>query len=147
MVLSLVRPIIKGDVQLLETEFSNGYREGDRVLYVLIAKNDGYSLDVTDKIVSSWDQHWQCANHRFEKELDEDKYLYKFKGKMFYVWEGNHQVTSWLQHIERHHSDEECWHYSVNCIFLDPKGLVRVLLDAMNNVNCLVIIITFHHFI
>ena len=147
VVLPLVRPILEGDVQLLETEFSNGYREGDRVLYVSIAKNDGSSLDVTDETVSSWDQHWQRANHRFEKELDKDKDLHKFKGKMFYVWEGNHRVTAWLRHIERHHSDEERWHYSVDCIFLDPKGSVGVLLDAMNDVNRSVTIIIPQHFI
>ena len=94
VVLPLVRRILEGDVQLLETEFSNGYREGDRVLYVSIAKNDGSSLDVTDETVSSWDQHWQRANDLFEKELDKDKDLHKFKGKMFYVWEGNHRVTA-----------------------------------------------------
>ena len=135
VVLPLVRPILEGDVQLLENEFSNGYREGDRVLYVSIAKNDGSCLDVTDETFSSWNQHWQRANQRFEEELDKDKDLLKFKGKMFYVWEGNHRVTAWLRHIERHHSDEECWHYSVDCIFLDPKDSVGVLLDAMNDVN------------
>ena len=57
MVLSLVRPILEGDVQLLETEFSNGYREGDCVLYVSVTINDGYFLDITDETVSSWDQH------------------------------------------------------------------------------------------
>jgi len=89
VVLPLVRPILEGDVQLLENEFSNGYREGDRVLYVSIAKNDGSCLDVTDETISSWNQHWQRANQRFEEELDKDKDLLKFKGKMFYVWEGN----------------------------------------------------------
>ena len=147
VVLPLVRPILEGDVQLLETEFFNGYREGDRVLYVSFTKNDGSSLDVTDETVSTWDQHWQRANQCFEKELDKDKDLHKFKGKMLYVWEGNHRVTAWLRHIERHHSDEEHWHYSVDCIFLDPKGLVGVLLDAMNDVNRLVTITKLNHFI
>ena len=57
---------------------------------------------------------------------------------MFYVWEGNHRVTAWLRHIKRHHSDEEHWHYSVDCIFLDPKVSVGALLDIMNDVNRLV---------
>ena len=55
--LLLVRPILEGDVQLLENKFSNGYREGDRVLYVSIAKNDSSRLDVTDETISSWNQH------------------------------------------------------------------------------------------
>jgi hypothetical protein len=52
---------------------------------------------------------------------------------MFYVWEGNHRVTTWLHHIERHHCEEKNWHY-----FVDPKGSVGVLLNAMNDVNQLV---------
>ena len=67
MILLLIRPIIEDDVQLLEIEFSNGYREGDHVLYVSVAKNDGSCLDVTDDTVSSWNQHWQRVNHRFEE--------------------------------------------------------------------------------
>lgn len=85
VVLPLGRPILEGDVQLLETEFSNGYREGNRDLYVSIAKNDGFFLDVTGETISSWNQHWQRVNHRFEEELDKNKDLLKFKGKMFYV--------------------------------------------------------------
>ncbi len=60
---ALVRPILEGDVQLFENEFSNGYREADRVFYVSIAKNDGSCLDVTNETISSWNQHWQRANH------------------------------------------------------------------------------------
>ena len=147
MVLPLVRPILEGDVQVLQTKFSNRYMEGDRVLYVLIAIIDGSSLDGKDETVSSWDQHWQRANHCFQKELDKDKKLHKFKGKMFYVWEGNHRVTAWLHHNERHQSNEGQWHYSVDCIFLDQKGSVGVLLDAINDVNRLITIIISQQFI
>ena len=55
------------------------------MLYVSVTKNDGSSLDVIDETVSSWDQHWQRANQCLQKELDKDKDLHKFKGKMFYV--------------------------------------------------------------
>ena len=60
------------------------------MLYVSIAKNDGSCLDVINETVSSWTQHWQRANHRFEEELDKDKDLLRFKSKIFYIWEGNH---------------------------------------------------------
>jgi len=70
--------------------------------------------------------------------LDKGEDLLKIKSKMFYVWEGNYQVTAWLRHIERHHFDEEHWHYYVDCIFLDPKGSGGVLFDAMNDMNQLV---------
>jgi hypothetical protein len=122
----------------LENDFFNGYREGARVLYVLIAKNNGSCLDLTDETINFWNQHWQSTNHRFEELLDKNKDLLKFKGKMFYVWEGNDRVTAWLHHIECHHHDDERWHYSMDCIFLDPKGSIGLLLDAMNNINRLV---------
>ena len=48
-------------------------------MYVSIAKNNDSSLGVTDETVSSWDQHWQRANHCYEKELDKNKDLHKFK--------------------------------------------------------------------
>ena len=44
-------------------------------------------------------------------------------------------MTSWLCHIERHHFNKEYWHYVVDYIFLDPKGSVGVLFDAINDVN------------
>ncbi len=55
--LPLVRPILEFDVQLLENEFLNGYREGDRVLYVSIVNDRGESLCVTEDKLSSWVQY------------------------------------------------------------------------------------------
>ena len=66
---------------------------------------------------------------------------------MFYVWEGSHPVIAWLRHIQRHYSNDKRWHYLVNCIFLDSKGSVWVLLDAMNFVNSLVRTTIPHNFI
>ena len=51
--LPLVRPIFEFDVQLFDNEFFNGYREGDRVLYVSIVNNRGKSLYVTEDKLSS----------------------------------------------------------------------------------------------
>ena len=78
MVLPLVRPILEDGVQSLETEFSNVYREGDRVLYVKIAKNDVSCLAIIHETTSSKNQHWQRTNYCFEEELDNDKDLLKF---------------------------------------------------------------------
>ena len=51
--LPLVRPFLKYDIQLFENEFLNGYREGDRVLYVSIVNNSGKRLCVTEDKLSS----------------------------------------------------------------------------------------------
>ena len=52
--LPLVGPIIEGDIQRLENEFVNGYREGDCMLYVSPYNNFDRTLDVSDAIEDSW---------------------------------------------------------------------------------------------
>ena len=70
--LSVVRPILEIDVQLLENEFVNGYREGDRVLYVsLYDKYYGNTMDIWD--ADTWEEHWQSSNKSFEENLKNDK--------------------------------------------------------------------------
>ena len=77
--LPLVRPILEFDVQLLENKIFNGYREGDRVLYVSIVNNRGKSLYVTEDKLSFWDPIWQQVNDVFEQLLSPDKDLNIFK--------------------------------------------------------------------
>ena len=47
-------------------------------------------------------------------------------------------MTRWLRRIERHYSNDERWHYSMDCNLLDPKGSIGDLLDVVNDVNWLV---------
>ena len=54
---------------------------------------------------------------------------------MFFVWKGNHRVTAWRWHIERFHTEDPEWHYTVDCICLNAFGNVGVLLEAMHDVN------------
>ena len=65
--LGLVRPILEFDVQLLENEFLNRYREGDCVLYVSIVNDRRENLCVTQDKLSSWDPIWQQVNDVFEQ--------------------------------------------------------------------------------
>ena len=81
----MVRPIIKFVVQLLKNEFFNGYREGDRVLYVSIFNDRGESLCVTEDKVNSWDPIWQHVNDVFEKSFSRYEDLKVFKDKMFWI--------------------------------------------------------------
>ena len=60
--LSLVRPINEIEVQRLEKKFVNGYREGDRAIYVSMYNDVGHDLDVSDDIVASWSSIWMEAN-------------------------------------------------------------------------------------
>jgi hypothetical protein len=112
--LPIVRPILAIDVQLLENEFVNGYRKGDRVLYVSSYDKDGNTMDIRDE--DTWREHWQSSNKLFEKILKNDKDYERFCAKMFFVWEGNHRVTVWRHHIDKVHGEDKKWHYSVDCI-------------------------------
>ena len=58
----MVRPILEFDVQLLENEFLNGYREDDRVLYVSILNDRGESLCVIEDKVKFLDPIRQQVN-------------------------------------------------------------------------------------
>ena len=64
-----VRLILDFDVQLLDNEFLNGYREGDRIFCVSIINDRGENLRVTDDKLSSWDPIWQQVNDVFEQSL------------------------------------------------------------------------------
>lgn len=130
-----VCPILEADVKKLENEFTRGYREGDRVLYVSLYDDGDKDLLVDDKIVTSWNSHWVDANDCFESDLAQDPQLHQFKGKMFYVYEGNHRITAWMRHIADHHNDHPTWHISVECIILDGRGRNGPLLNAMEDIN------------
>ncbi len=133
--LPLVRPINEVDVTRLENEFVMGYRDGDRALYVSPFNNLGEVLHVSDDILSSWSSYWQEANEEFDSMLRNDIDLAHLAGKMFFVWEGNHRMTAWSRHINKHHSLDKDWHISVDCIVVDPRNCTAVFLNAMNDVN------------
>ena len=118
--LLLVQSIKEVDVQQLENEFITGYRDGDGVLYVSMYNDKAELLDVFSNIFDSWSGLWLFANDRFEAERAVNPDLVIFAGKMFYVWEGNHRLTTWWHHINNFHDNDEIWHMSVHCIVLDP---------------------------
>ena len=87
--LSLIRPILEFDVQLLENEFLSGYKKDDRVLYVSIVNDCGESLCVTEDKLRFCDPIWQQVNDVFEQSLSQYEDLKVFKGKIFWIWEGD----------------------------------------------------------
>ena len=133
--LPLVRPISEVDVSRLENEFVMGYRDGDRSMYVSPYNDLDEELQVSDDIRASWSSYWQEANEEFDSMLKNDSDLSHLVGKMFFVWEGNHRLTAWFRHINKHHSMDKDWHISVDCIVLDPRKCTAVVLNAMNDIN------------
>ena len=77
-------------------------------------------LHVSDDIRASWSSLWQESSDEFDSMLEKDSDLSQFVGKMFFVWEGNHRLTAWFRHINKHHSMDKDWHISVDCIVVDP---------------------------
>ena len=73
----------------------------------------------------------------FDSMLQNNSDLAHLAGKMFFVWEGNHQLTVWWRHINKHHSLDKDWHISVDCIVVDPRNCTTVFLNAMNDINSL----------
>lgn len=133
--LPLVRPLNDVDVNRLENEFVMGYRDGDRALYVSPYNNLDEVLHVSEDIKESWSPLWREANNEFDAMLQKDPDLSHLVGKMFYVWEGNHRLTAWLRHINKHHSMDKDWHISVDSIVVDPRNSTAVFLNAMNDIN------------
>ena len=133
--LPLVRPINDVDVARLENEFVMGYHDGDRAMYVSVYNNLDEVLHVSDDIKATWSPLWLEANSEFDDILQRDSDLAHFVDKMFFVWEGNHRLTAWWRHINKHHPLDKEWHISADCIVVDPRNCTAVFLNAMNDIN------------
>ncbi len=59
----------------------------------------------------------------------------KLFNKMFFVWDDNHRLQTWLLYIDRMHKNEENWHVDMDSIVFDNKKRVIKLLTTMTNLN------------
>ena len=112
-----------------------GYHDGECALYVSPYNNLDEVLHVSDDIMASWSSLWEEANEEFDAILRNDFDVADFAGKIFYLWEGNHRLTAWWRHINKHHSLDKDWHIFVECILVDPRHCTAVFLNAMNDIN------------
>jgi hypothetical protein len=131
----LVRPTLAIDIKRLEAEFTHGYRPGAPVFYVSICNDKGEERSVKDVDTSNWGPHWTSVNEEFEAKLASNTHLRFLCGRMFFICDGNHRFKAWTGYIDRLHSDDREWHYSVDTICLDTKGKGGLLLDAMHDIN------------
>jgi hypothetical protein len=130
-----VRPVQEVDVCALQKQFEGGYIDGDRAFYISLYDDTENTQDVSSEIVDSWDAHWQSANERFEEFLLSRPEYSGFRGKMFFVWDGNHRLNAWMRFITDVHPTDPTWHYAVSTVVLNPKGQISVLLNCMHDVN------------
>lgn len=131
----IIRDTLTIDVMKMEADFVMGYRDGDRVFYVSTTNENGVSQSIDDSILASWNDHWQERNNEFERFLESDSDFEELRGKMFYVWDGNHRLKAWTQYIQRHYSHRKDWHFPVWSIVLRTGGNIALTITAMNDVN------------
>lgn len=130
-----VRPIDDHEVEKMMNEFTMGYREGDRVLYVSVYSSKGKQKPVTPDDAFLYNSHWKAVNDAFEKTLVADPDLHQFSDRHFYVYDGNHRATAWRRAIEQLHPDDPAWYISVDCIILDVREQKHVVVNAMHDIN------------
>lgn len=56
-------------------------------------------VTVNDNIIAEWDPCWVKVNEKFERELKSSGWS-ELRGKMFYVWDGNHRLRAWMEEIK-----------------------------------------------
>jgi hypothetical protein len=105
------------------------------VFYVSICNDKGEERSVKNVDTSNWGPHWTLVNEEFEAKLASNPHLCFLCGRMVFICNGNHRFKAWTGYIDRLHSDDQEWHYSVDTICLDTKGKGGLLLDAMHDIN------------
>jgi hypothetical protein len=55
--------------------------------------------------------------------------------RLFYVWDGNHRLLAWTDHIHKMHRTELQWHYCVRSIVLHTQDAVTDTLNSMHDIN------------
>jgi hypothetical protein len=131
----LVRPTLAHDIKRLEAEFTHGYRPRASMFYVSTTNENGEERLVKDVDTSNWGPHWTSVNDELEAKLALNPHLKSLCGCMFFICDGNHRFKAWTGYIDRLHSNDPEWHYSVDNIYLDTKGKVALLLNAMHDIN------------
>jgi hypothetical protein len=102
--LQVVRLALANDVKKLQADFAHGYRVGASVFYVLVI--DVHQRDVNDEERGCWDDHWRRRDWEFEDFLGSDEDLKMLSNKYFFVWDGNHRLLAWNNHIDMVHKGD-----------------------------------------
>jgi hypothetical protein len=90
---------------------------------------------VTDTERQMWDPHWQQRDSEFESFLKADNELEFMSGRFLYVWDGNHRLLAWTDHIDKVHRGELDWHYKVWSITLQTRDSITDALTSMHDIN------------
>ncbi|KAL3691295.1 hypothetical protein R1sor_004946 [Riccia sorocarpa] len=98
----------------------NGYMESCHGFHVSPVDEDGNDV-LLGQEEDNWDFFWKSASQDFDRECRADPDFAPLAGKKFKVWDGNHQVTVWLD-VSR--EDKFCnslvHHPRVRCVVVKP---------------------------
>ncbi len=131
----MVRPTLSSDLVKLEQEFVNGYRDGAVVFYVTTTNEAGESSKFSEQEMDGWRSLWKNKNDIFNDHVDSMPELKFLRNLKFFVCDGNHCRLAWMNHISRLHSIDPNWHYAVDCILLDTKGKIELVMHVMHDIN------------
>jgi len=96
---------------------------------------EGAPMFVMDDIRARWDDVWKQQDAAFVAECDANPAFVSLKDRMFSVFDGNHQLYSWLK-ISQEHPDVLKYHPRIHCvIFRGKKDAMIELKQAMHSVN------------
>ncbi len=76
------------------------YKEGDKVCYMSTTIKLGEEIQVIKDIEERWDQHQKDHNAEVEDLFNANLNLKILSNKMFYVWDGNHNLNAWYPYID-----------------------------------------------
>jgi hypothetical protein len=105
------------------------------VFYVSLTDERGGGMEVTAKDRENWDKHWQQRNREFETFLNADSDLKFLSNRYLYVWDGNHRLLAWNDHINKGQRGDLAWYYRVRSILLKTMDSVIDALTSMHDIN------------
>jgi len=131
----MVRPTLSCDVKKLEQEFVHCYLPGAATFYVSTTNEAAESSEFTVEEIDGFGPLWKKENDKFIEYVDSVAELKFLKNSKFFVCDGNHCLLAWMGHISRLYSANTAWHFSVDCILLDRKGRIELVMQVMPDIN------------
>ncbi|MCO5572195.1 hypothetical protein L7F22_025946 [Adiantum nelumboides] len=129
--------VLQKDLSLLKKVFEEeGYLMMKGMFVLSVNLPDGTTKDVDDDIIKTWDKNWQLVNKEFEDEISSREEWSMLRGKMFYVWEGNHRTASWIESIKEMYRNDKKKHVRVMAQFIVPNQEEEMrLIAALQRIN------------
>ena len=131
----MVRPTLACDITKLEQEFVGGYRDGVAVFYVSTTNEEGQSEEFSNEEMSKWDPIWREKNEVFTPYFESQRELNFLKNLKVFICNGNHRRLAWMDVNDRCYTLVPKWHFVVDCILLETKGRLELVMQVMHDIN------------